>query len=126
MAWVACRTLKPGAQQHSHLRPLSATLLINRINHRLGYRRQLHHFVNCAPQACGIEANPALCLERITSHLIEDFNGNRIVIDCTESPAVADYYTRWLTLGAHTPLHCHTTPLNHATILRDYTILLYY
>jgi len=24
----------------------------------------------------------------VTSHLIEDFNGNRIVIDCTENPTV--------------------------------------
>lgn len=31
----------------------------------------------------------------------QDFNGNRIIIDCTENPKVAEYYQRWLTLGAH-------------------------
>jgi len=36
----------------------------------------------------GIATSPTECLDMVTSHLIEDFNGNRIVIDCTENPTV--------------------------------------
>jgi len=52
-------------------------------------------------KACGIDTCADTCLEMVTSHLIEDFNGNRIIIDCTENPKVAEYYNRWLMLGAH-------------------------
>jgi len=38
-------------------------------------------------------------LEALTRFLNEDFNGNRVVIDCTASQDVADYYARWLRLG---------------------------
>ena len=40
-------------------------------------------------------------LEELTRFLNEDYNGNRVVIDCTGSQDVADYYARWLGLGIH-------------------------
>ena len=43
----------------------------------------------------------------LTTHLLEDFNGNRIVIDATEDARVAEHYPRWLTLGAHNCLVQH-------------------
>ena len=47
------------------------------------------------------EAVQKLDLEEMTKFLNEDYNGNRVVIDCTDSQAVADYYPRWLGLGIH-------------------------
>jgi len=38
-------------------------------------------------------------LEALTRFLNEDFNGNRVVVDCTASQDVADYYARWMRLG---------------------------
>jgi homoserine dehydrogenase len=40
-------------------------------------------------------------LEGLTRFLEDDFNGNRVVIDCTASQEVADYYPRWLGAGMH-------------------------
>ena len=40
-------------------------------------------------------------LEVLTRFLNEDFNGNRVVIDCTASQEVAQFYPRWLALGIH-------------------------
>jgi len=40
-------------------------------------------------------------LERLTDFLEEDYNGNKVVIDCSASQAVADYYERWLRQGVH-------------------------
>lgn len=50
---------------------------------------------------CGYAQQGEDCLEMLTTHLLEDFNGNRIVIDATEDARVAEHYPRWLTLGAH-------------------------
>ena len=40
-------------------------------------------------------------LDALTRFLNEDYNGNRVVIDCSASQDVADYYARWLSLGIH-------------------------
>ena len=40
-------------------------------------------------------------LDELTRFLNDDYNGNRVVIDCTGSQDVADYYARWLALGIH-------------------------
>jgi len=40
-------------------------------------------------------------LEAMTKFLSEDYNGNRVVVDCSASQHVADYYERWLRLGVH-------------------------
>jgi len=40
-------------------------------------------------------------LEELTRFLNEDYNGNRVVVDCTGSEDVASYYPRWLGLGIH-------------------------
>jgi len=40
-------------------------------------------------------------LDELTNFLRDDFNGNRVVIDCTASQQVADYYPRWLSSGIH-------------------------
>ncbi|EOD34408.1 hypothetical protein EMIHUDRAFT_252925 [Emiliania huxleyi CCMP1516] len=54
---------------------------------------------------CGYAEEGEDCLEMLTTHLLEDFNGNRIVIDATEDARVAEHYPRWLTLGAHDCAH---------------------
>jgi len=40
-------------------------------------------------------------LDDLTSFLEDDYNGNRVLIDCSASQEVADYYQRWLRLGIH-------------------------
>jgi len=40
-------------------------------------------------------------LNDLTAFLEDDFNGNRVVIDCTASQEVADYYPEWLNQGVH-------------------------
>jgi aspartokinase/homoserine dehydrogenase 1 len=40
-------------------------------------------------------------LNELTAFLVDDFNGNRIVIDCTSSQEVADCYPKWLGQGIH-------------------------
>jgi len=40
-------------------------------------------------------------LDDLTRFLEDDFNGNRIVIDCTASQEVADHYPCWLSRGVH-------------------------
>jgi len=40
-------------------------------------------------------------LDELTRFLNDDFNGNRVVIDCSASQDVADMYPRWLALGIH-------------------------
>jgi len=40
-------------------------------------------------------------LNELTSFLADDFNGNRIVVDCTASQEVADCYPDWLSQGVH-------------------------
>ena len=46
------------------------------------------------------ESEPA-DLDTLTTFLEDDFNGNRIVIDCTASQEVADCYPKWLAEGIH-------------------------
>jgi aspartokinase/homoserine dehydrogenase 1 len=43
----------------------------------------------------------ALDLDELTNHLVDDYNGNLVVIDVTASQAVSDYYERWLAAGMH-------------------------
>lgn len=43
----------------------------------------------------------ASSLEDLTRFLNEDYNGNRVVIDCSASQDVADMYPRWLATGIH-------------------------
>jgi len=50
--------------------------------------------------ADGDDAQPA-DLAALTAFLGDDFNGNRVVIDCTASQAVADHYPQWLGGGIH-------------------------
>jgi len=38
-------------------------------------------------------------LEKITSHIEADINPLRVVVDCTNSDEVGDYYERWMSLG---------------------------
>jgi len=40
-------------------------------------------------------------LDALTAFLEDDFNGNRIVIDCTASQDVANRYPEWLSRGIH-------------------------
>jgi len=40
-------------------------------------------------------------LDELTAFLNEDYNGNRVVIDCSASQEVAEYYARWMALGIH-------------------------
>jgi len=40
-------------------------------------------------------------LETLTEFVEDDFNGNRIVIDCTASQEAADCYPKWLSEGIH-------------------------
>jgi len=40
-------------------------------------------------------------LDDLTNFLEDDFNGNRVIIDCTASQDVADYYPEWLSQGIH-------------------------
>jgi aspartokinase/homoserine dehydrogenase 1 len=40
-------------------------------------------------------------LDALTAFLNEDYNGNRVVIDCSASQQVSDYYARWMALGIH-------------------------
>jgi len=51
-----------------------------------------------APDATDVQPTD---LEELTRFLNEDYNGNRVVIDCTASQEVAEYYPRWLALGIH-------------------------
>jgi len=58
---------------------------------------------DCTPgmlvsETAGVEPTD---LETLTRFLNDDFNGNRVVIDCSASQEVADYYTRWLAMGVH-------------------------
>lgn len=50
------------------------------------------------PGADGCESTD---LEELTSFLNDDFNGNRVVIDCSAEQEVADMYPRWLSTGVH-------------------------
>lgn len=49
----------------------------------------------------GHVSSSAECLDTLTRHLVNDFNGNRVIVDCSESQQVAAYYPRWLSLGMH-------------------------
>ena len=40
-------------------------------------------------------------LEALTRFMEDDFNGNRVVVDCSASQEVADFTERWLRLGIH-------------------------
>jgi len=40
-------------------------------------------------------------LDALTRFLNEDYNGNRVIIDCSASQAVSEYYARWMALGIH-------------------------
>ena len=40
-------------------------------------------------------------LDALTRFLNEDYNGNRVIIDCSASQEVADLYARWMALGIH-------------------------
>ena len=40
-------------------------------------------------------------LDALTRFLNEDYCGNRVVLDCTASQDVAEYYARWMSLGIH-------------------------
>jgi len=40
-------------------------------------------------------------LDALSAFLRDDYNGNRVVIDCTASQEVADYYPLWLSQGVH-------------------------
>lgn len=46
----------------------------------------------------GADAKP-FDLEGITAHITADINPLRVVIDCTNSDEVGDYYERWLRMG---------------------------
>ena len=51
-----------------------------------------------SPGSPGTEASD---LDELTRFLNDDYNGNRVVIDCSASQDVADYYSRWMALGIH-------------------------
>merc|ERR1719456_989589 len=40
-------------------------------------------------------------LDELTKFLNEDYNGNRVIVDCTASQAVSDYYAKWMGMGIH-------------------------
>merc|ERR1719359_2618654 len=40
-------------------------------------------------------------LETLTEFLANDFNGNRVVVDCSDAQDVADYYATWMRQGIH-------------------------
>ena len=46
------------------------------------------------------ESEPA-DLKKLTEFLEDDYNGNRVVIDCTASQEVANCYPKWLAEGIH-------------------------
>jgi len=47
----------------------------------------------------GEDSSQPTDLDALTSFLDGDFNGNRVVIDCTASQDVANYYPLWLSMG---------------------------
>jgi aspartokinase/homoserine dehydrogenase 1 len=49
----------------------------------------------------GAEGVVPFDLDALTSHVIDDYNGNRVVVDCTASQQVADHYPEWLSRGIH-------------------------
>lgn len=52
----------------------------------------------CLDEDCD-EVALAMDIERITAEIEADVNPHRVVIDCTNSEAVSEYYERWLTSG---------------------------
>jgi len=54
-----------------------------------------------APQDSSRFTSQPADLVELTRFLNDDFNGNRVIIDCSASQEVADMYPRWLALGIH-------------------------
>ena len=62
--------------------------------------------VGTGDTACGAallagDAAEATDLAKLTNFLETDFNGNRVVVDCTASQEAADMYPTWLSKGIH-------------------------
>jgi len=56
---------------------------------------------SCDLEKCEEGDSQPTDLQALTDFLADDFNGNRVVIDCTASQDVADYYATWLRKGVH-------------------------
>ena len=48
------------------------------------------------PTGDALAESEAADLKKLTEFLEDDYNGNRIVIDCTASQEVANCYPKWL------------------------------
>ena len=40
-------------------------------------------------------------LDELTKFLNEDYNGNHVIVDCSASQEVSDYYAKWMRSGIH-------------------------
>eukprot|EP00545_Synedropsis_sp_CCMP1620_P000259 CAMPEP_0119014178 /NCGR_PEP_ID=MMETSP1176-20130426/9396_1 /TAXON_ID=265551 /ORGANISM="Synedropsis recta cf, Strain CCMP1620" /LENGTH=955 /DNA_ID=CAMNT_0006967327 /DNA_START=62 /DNA_END=2929 /DNA_ORIENTATION=- len=57
--------------------------------------------INCLAELVQEDDAPDFCLDEVTKVMAADVNPLRVVIDCTNSEEVSEYYERWLSAGVH-------------------------